>query len=99
MRTRSGLLLDAGRAGFVHPGPIRADHRQQKIVLQDSVLDVLAEIRPERDIVDVHEDGMLAVVTLQPIADASGDRVGIGPAVGNDDLRHRLQMLMHQGLP
>jgi hypothetical protein len=90
--------MRAGPVSFIPAqfGPTTASNRS---FLQYRVLDVLAEIGAERDVVDIHEDRMLAVVALQPIADASGDRVGVGPAVGNDDLRHRSQMLMHQAPP
>src|SRR5581483_591236 len=58
------------------------------VVLSDGLLDMLAEVGAEGNVVDVHEDGVAPVVAHQAITDATGNGVGIRAAVGNDDLRH-----------
>jgi hypothetical protein len=92
-----GLDLDPHRVGFVGdpqpaalagPEPVRPDHRHQHIVVGELALDVLAEIDPERDAVDVHEDGAVPEMPGQPVANAAGNGVAVRAAVGNRDFRH-----------
>ena len=71
--------------GAAQRAPTMASSRSQRFSVS---LDVLAEIEPERDRVDVHEHLIGAVMPDQAIEDASGDRAGVVPAIGEDDGWH-----------
>jgi hypothetical protein len=53
--------------------PARADNLQQEMAAAHALVDVLTEIDPERNMVDIHEDRILAVPRDQAIEDAAGD--------------------------
>ncbi len=89
-----GLELDPDRIGLVHDAelaarlraePFLADHGDQHVARLQRVVDLLAEIDPERDVVDIDEQVGLAEMLRQPVEDAPGHG-GIGPAIGEDDL-------------
>ncbi len=52
---RIALVLDAPVSAAARTEPLRTDHDNDHVAAQKGVLDVLAKIRPERDIVDIHE--------------------------------------------
>src|SRR5262245_55177832 len=71
---RIRLVVNAAWSGRRCAEPIGTDHGEQELVLGQRLRNVLAKIHPERDVVDIHEDGVLAVMLRQPIADAAVDR-------------------------
>jgi hypothetical protein len=54
-------------------------------------VDVSPEIDAERNVVDIHEHRVRAVMRDKVIENAPGNSSGIGPAVRDGDLRHRLR--------
>lgn len=92
-----GLDLDPDRIGFLlHPDcaslvaaePVCADQRHENVALQQSCADLRAKIDAKRNVFDIDEHGIFAVMRLQLIGNTSGHR-GIGAAVRNGDPRHR----------
>ena len=51
---------------------------------------MVAEVGAERDLVDIHEDRILAIVARQPVEDAAGDRGGIRAARGEVRVTEKL---------
>jgi hypothetical protein len=64
------------------------DDGEQHVAALERILDVLAEIEPERDRIDVHEHLIRAVMSDQAVKDAPCDRARVVPAIGEDDRRH-----------
>ena len=52
------------------------------------LLDVLSKVNPQRNVVDVHEDGIIAEVPSNAVTNASSDGIGVFAAIGNGNLRH-----------
>ena len=66
--------------------PLFADDGDHQVAGLQRVVDMLAEIDAERDVVDVDEEIRLAEMLGQPVEDAPRHG-GVGPAIGHDDLR------------
>jgi hypothetical protein len=86
---RVGLLVHARGAVGALAEPVRADHGDQHVGPLQGLLDVGAKIDAERDVIDVHEHRLLAVLRGEAIEDPPGDRRAVGAAVGDQDRRHR----------
>ena len=83
---QSGLKFDPDRVAFfpnlkalafARSEPLRPDDHEHQVAAQQFALDVLAEIGSEWNVVDVHEDGLIAEMPGEPVTDAAGDGVGI----------------------
>ncbi len=94
MALERGLELDPHRIGLVHDAelaarlrakPFLADHGDQQVTRLQRIVDLLAEIDSERDVVDVDEQVRLAEMLGQPVGDAPCHG-RIGTAIGEDDL-------------
>jgi hypothetical protein len=83
---RIGCIRDPRFAVGLRPEPIMPDNGDQQIAGLQRIVDMLAEIDAERDIVDIDEQARLAEMLRQPVEDAPGHG-GIGAPVGDDDLR------------
>src|SRR6185369_6718779 len=46
------------------------------------------KIDAERNVIDVHEDGVVSVTRHQTVEDAAGDTGGIGASIGDEDFWH-----------
>src|ERR1700722_7490211 len=66
---RIRLFQDSESAVSVGAQPLRADNCNEDVSSLQRFADVTAKISTERDIVDVHEDRMFAVVCGQAIVD------------------------------
>src|SRR2546425_5554905 len=80
--------MDPRRGAPPGTDPFRPDDGEQEVVVHQRVLHVLAKIEPEGNAVDVHENGLFAVMRCDPIADAPGDRIRICAPVRDQDIRH-----------
>ncbi len=87
---RIALVVDSRLTGLRLAKPSLADHDQQDIALQQSPPDMFAEVGAERNIVDIDEHGLFAVMRNQPIKNTAGHSRRIRPAIGNQDPRHCL---------
>ena len=45
------------------PGPTRSDHRKDHVAPSNSRVDVFSEVDAERNVIDIHEDGVVAEVS------------------------------------
>jgi hypothetical protein len=91
------LDLDAHRVGGVGepalPGaradPARPDDRENDIACIQNVGDELAEVDAGRNVVDVAEYHLPAVMRRQPVEDPPGDHLRIIAAIGDRVPRHQ----------
>src|SRR5262249_26895697 len=68
--------------------PVVPDDRQQHVALAHRPPDLLAEVDPKGERVDVEEDVVAAEVRLDAVVDAAGDVLAVLPAVRDEDLGH-----------
>jgi erythromycin esterase-like protein len=86
---RVALLVDSRFAAILRAQPPSADDRQNDVGASQRFADVGAKIDSDRDVVDVHEHAVLAVMGGKAVEDASRHRGSVRTAVGDGDLRHR----------
>src|SRR5262249_23716125 len=91
------LLRDALAARVVIARPARPNDNEQRVTAFQRVLQVAAEVDPNRDRVVVHEHGvalaprrtvLALVVFFQAIEDTAGDPAGVLAPIRNCDPRH-----------
>jgi len=83
-----GLFIDPATLSLAGADPFNADNDDNDVAVLKCLLNVVTEVGPKRDVVDVHEDGCVAEVSGETVPDPARDRVGVRSAIGNDDLRH-----------
>jgi hypothetical protein len=64
---------------------MRSDNHDERFGLLERPRDVFAKIHSVRDRVEIHEDGGLPKLALQPVVQTPRDRRRIFPAIGNSD--------------
>jgi hypothetical protein len=64
-------------AAFTRSKPSLPDHHKDRIRFCQLVLNVNPEIRPERYVIDVYENGIFPKAGDKPIANASGKYVRV----------------------
>ena len=74
------LSKGIGNVGY-RDGDIRA-------ALGQRLLDMVAIVDAERNVVDVHEYGALAKMVRQPVPDTTCDRIGILSSISDSNFRH-----------
>ena len=67
-----------------HRQPVIADHGQENLALADRLIEHLAEIHAEGDVVDVGEHRLIAELLAEEIVDMAGDVGCVIPAVGDE---------------
>src|SRR5690242_18566588 len=65
--------------------PLCTDHCQQHIAAGDSSLDLADEVRPGRNLVDVHEDASVTEAHLEVVVEPTGRVRGIFATVADED--------------
>ena len=68
--------------------PVGADQRQQRVARFEAVMETLPKVAPERDAVDVHEDGRLADIIGEFDRQGSGLSLGISSPVADENPGH-----------
>src|SRR5215470_14488993 len=74
--------------GFPCPDPPWTNQSQQDVVFGHGFLDLLPKIDAEGDAVDVHENGVAAIIVSQTIANATSNGGGIRTPIRNYYLGH-----------
>ena len=78
---RTGSVSPLSRV-FSLPAPIqRADDDDQKVAVFQLFLNMFAKVDTERNVVDIHEHGLKAVVRPEPIEYAARNGAGIGTSI------------------
>src|SRR6266436_2287969 len=71
-----GLVIYSSTAASAGAEPPRADNDQPDITLNNCIEDVDAKVLAKRNIVDIHEDRLLAIMDGEAIPNTARDHIG-----------------------
>jgi hypothetical protein len=86
--TRVCLVEDAEFSAALWAPPLWPDYDEQNFDLAERLSDLRAEIDAERNIIDIHKNGVVTVLARQPVPNSPGHRVRIGSSIRNRDFGH-----------
>ena len=82
------LVVDTRAAALAGSAPFRPDQHQQRVVLAQFALDLLAKVHADWNAVDVDKDRVGTIIVRKPVPDAARHRVRVCPPVRNSDVWH-----------